>query len=627
MCGIAGLVLRDPQALPAKDLVLGMAGRIAHRGPDGEGLHLAQGVALAHRRLAIIDLADTGKQPMQDATGRYTIVFNGEIYNYKDLRSELEAAGRNFRTQSDTEVILNGYAAWGNKVLSKLRGMFTFALWDMQKAELLLARDRIGKKPLYYGTLPSGDIAFASEIKALPPIIHNGLDHGAIRLFLGLQYVPTPRTGLLGISQLEPGSYALCKNGTMKVQRYHSYDLPKAADMLNASDDEIASRIREMLEEAVKLRMMASDVPVGAFLSGGVDSAAVVALTSAYRGSAPFHTFSMGFPSPKMDERAEARALAAHFGTTHQEFEARPEDMLRLVDDLVRQYDMPYADSSALPLWLLSEQTAKHIKVVLTGDGGDELFGGYRRYAAYARALSLAKLPLAGCAPGLLTAVARATRDLRFHRMGELLATLHADPSRAYGELFCGSYFGTRGMTELLQPDFADATSSDDAVSFVAGRMGGNTSLEAAMHFDLTSYLPDDLNVKMDRATMRFGLEARSPFLDQELISYALRIQASRKVAGGQTKAILKKALKGLVPDEVLTRPKRGFQVPLAEWFRGPMRQTFEERCCGADSELSLYIRPKAAQNLLAENASGHDHGNRLWMLLSLATWLQHTHI
>lgn len=627
MCGIAGVVMRDPQALPQREMLIGMASRIVHRGPDGEGIHSAPGVGLVHRRLAIIDLKETGAQPMQDAVGRFTIVFNGEIYNYKELRGELERSGKKFRTESDTEVIILGFATWGTQVFSRLRGMFACALWDAQTESLILARDRIGKKPLYFGKLPSGDIAFASEIKGLPPLISHGIDHGAIRAFLGLQYIATPRTGFMGISQVESGSYIVCTKGVMRTERYSSYGLPYHDQMLQVSDTEMMEQIHTLLDNAVRMRQIASDVPVGAFLSGGIDSAAVVANAVKYAGNAPFHTFSMGFASPKLDERREARAIANHFHTEHHEFEAKPEDLLRIIDDVVKQYDMPYADSSAVPLWLLAEQTSKHIKVVLTGDGGDELFGGYRRYVAYARALSLSKLPLAGYLPNTLKSISRVIHDVRFSRMAELVKAIQINPAHAYGELFCGSYFGTRDVMQIAQPDFVHATQSEDAVSFVASCMRGNTSLEAAMHFDLVSYLSDDLNVKMDRATMRFGLEARSPFLDQSLIEYALRIPASRKVVGKETKYILKKALHGLIPQEVIARSKRGFQVPLADWFRGAMYKTVEERCCDPSGPLALYIQPKMVQKLLQENSSGHDHGNRLWMLLSLSTWLQQTHI
>jgi asparagine synthase (glutamine-hydrolysing) len=610
MCGIAGIATDDGSS-PDEGLLRRMSAALAHRGPDGEGIWTAPGVGFSHRRLSIIDLSERASQPMS-ADG-ITVAFNGEIYNYRDLRKDLDVS---WRTESDTEVILEGYRAWGDGVVECLRGMFAFAIWDAPKKRLLLARDRIGKKPLFVARMP-GRLTFASEIKAFEGIVDLKPDWDAVRLFLGLQYVPSTKTGFVGVEQVEPGHVGIWQDGKWETRRYHGWSA-SAAHHPSSTDHDIDEGIRSRLEEAVKVRMLAADVPVGAFLSGGVDSAAVVAYASRY-ASKPLQTFTMGFPSLKMDERTEARAIASAFKTEHREFEAKPEDLLGLVDDLVKHYDVPYADSSALPLWLLARETSKHVKVVLTGDGGDETFGGYRRYAAYGDAARLSRFPMTAVMSRFAGSI---LHDARYRRMADVIEAYRSDPSLAYGEMFCGSYFGSVALQDVFGEDFLRETDSSDAVRFVGRSMHGDSSLDAAMRFDLTSYLPDDLNVKMDRATMRFGLEARAPFLDQELVAYSLGLPLNQKVIHGNTKVALKRALRTIVPDEVLNRPKRGFQVPLAEWFRGPLRGIVRERCVDPKGPLSGIVQSDAVERLIRENDAGADHGNRLWMLLALSTWI-----
>lgn len=614
MCGIAGIVTKNGSP-PDEGMLRRMATAIAHRGPDGEGIWSAPGIGLAHRRLAILDLTSRGAQPMHDASGELTIVFNGEIYNYRDLKKELHV---DWKSDSDTEVILEGYRVWGMDVLKRLRGMFAFAIWDGRTKKLIVARDRIGKKPLFYAETSDG-FAFASEIKALAGITDFSPDWNDVRLFLGLQYVPSPRTGFASVRKLEPGCYGTFENETWKTERYHSWDQKK---MELGSIQQMNERIRALLDESVKIRLESSDVPVGAFLSGGVDSAAVVAFASRHV-SRPLQTFTMGFPNLAQDERKEAWEIASHFHTDHQEFEAKPENLVALIDTLVQQYDAPYADSSALPLWLLSQETAQEIKVVLTGDGGDEIFGGYRRYVAFQRALAFAKIPLSDAFA--VTALQPMFTEQQWRRFFETVLAIHRNRATSYGELFCGSYFGSRGVRELCTKEFLEETKGCDAVEFVGMHATDANLLRGAMMFDLTSYLPDDLNVKMDRATMAFGLEARSPLLDQELVAYALSLPLNQKVVHGKTKVALKRALKGIVPDEVLDRKKRGFQVPLADWFRqDALRQLFADRCLSESSPLHRVCRPETVKRLFEENLRGADHGNRLWMLLALSTWISH---
>ncbi len=624
MCGIAGVIKADGSA-PEEGLLRSMSQSIAHRGPDGSGIWSMPGVGLVHRRLAIIELNDFGHQPMVDETGNLALVFNGEIYNYKQLRDELIALGTRFRTNTDTEVIIEAYRVWGTDCLKRFRGMFAFALWDRRENRLFAARDAIGKKPFFYALTADGDLAFASEIKAIREFMPLRPDWNAVRLFLGLQYVPSPLSGFEGVRQLPPGHYLVWRDGQLDVARHNDWNDYRNLGKDDDTVDEgvLANTLLQKLEDSVAARQLAADVPVGAFLSGGIDSAAVVAMAVKHV-TRPLQTFTMGFPVMRLDERREARAVAKHFNTDHYEFEARPDDMMALLDELVAHYDAPYADSSSLPVWLLSKETAKEIKVVLNGDGGDELFGGYRRYGAYERALRLCEVPVIGsvAAPASMY-VGKVLRDVRFKRMGETVRTLRVCRELAYGELFCGSYFSTKRLPSVFRRDFLDKTEGADAVQFVAKQMDGGFGLRAAMFFDLTSYLPDDLNAKMDRATMRFGLEARAPFLDQEMVKFALSVPLKYKINRGKKKILLKRALEGILPEEVLNRPKRGFQVPLAEWFRGPMAKVLEERCLGTDSPLRSITDEDGVRRLISRNKQGFDHGNRLWMLLTLASWLE----
>jgi asparagine synthase (glutamine-hydrolysing) len=554
---------------------------------------------------------------MLSADGRYAVTFNGEIYNYQELRRELEAQGIAFRSTSDTEVLLHLYALHGEGALAKLRGMFAFAIWDKQTRELFFARDRLGKKPFYY-TLDDGGFAFASELKALTSRTKPEVDWQAVRLFLGLQYVPSPMTGFVGIKSLEPGSCGRWKEGAVSIK---AYDVVAWRPSFAGSTEDAAQEVRRLLEESVRLRMIA-DVPVGTFLSGGVDSSAVAALM-ARQSSSPIKTFTMGFPSFGFDERAEAAAFAARLGAEHHVFEATPEAALAIVDQLIAQYDAPYADSSAIPTWLLAQQTKQEVKAVMTGDGGDELFAGYRRYSYFAQAARFGRGPLAWLTVYGARLRSLVGRDPRWMRMADTLKGLQRSWGQGYGELFTGAYFGRDATKRLLQEEFCRNTDRSDATQFVADRYQETLGLQGAMDFDLRSYLPDCLNVKMDRATMAHGLEARSPFLDQELAHFVTTLPLQLLMEKGKQKSLLRRALSGLVPEEIFERPKRGFQVPLAEWFRGVLRPAFVERCLSESSPLLRICRRAEVQRYLDENDRGIDHGNRLWMLFSLATWLQ----
>lgn len=586
MCGIAGLIAKNGRSLDQGRLVA-MAGKIAHRGPDGEGMWVEGQAGLAHRRLALVDLSPSGAQPMVSEDGRFVVTFNGEIYNYKELRSQL--SGVRFQSESDTEILLALYAQEGEAMLAKLRGMFAFAIWDKQESRLFFARDRIGKKPFFYKRSEQ-EFAFASEVKSLVDG-ESQIDEQAIRLFLGLQYVPSPLTGFKNIFSLEPGMCGTWKDGVFATRSYL-----ERVSKPDVSFDDAAHEVRRILDESVRLRLIA-DVPVGIFLSGGIDSSAIAAL--AHKQGAKLSSFTLGFDEAAFDERDQSAELAKKFGFEHHAFLAKPEDLLAIADETIEHYDVPYADSSSLNTWILARETKKHAKAVLTGDGGDELFGGYRRYRYFEQALQLKILGF-GIPAGFVSRIASdLTGDQRFQRFADTI-------DGGYASLFCGAYF--------QQPE---------AIEFINKRLKKELDpIGAAMDFDLHSYLSDDLNVKMDRATMRHGLEARCPLLDQELVAYVTSLPTEYRYKKGQTKRLLVEAVKDLLPVEIGKRGKRGFQVPLAIWFRGAMRNAFVERCV-TSSKLHAYIDKERVEKLLSENDRGSDHGNRLWMLYSLATWLE----
>ncbi|MCC7522718.1 asparagine synthase (glutamine-hydrolyzing) [Candidatus Uhrbacteria bacterium] len=584
MCGIAGEIRLSGQKID-QDRLRRMSEALSRRGPDGEGLWVEGQAGLAHRRLAIIDLTEGGKQPMSTPDGRYTITFNGEIYNYKELKEQITNSEYRFISESDTEVLLALYALEGEKMLEKIHGMFAFAIWDRDTSTLFFARDRIGKKPFFYRAA-SDAFTFASELKAIRAVDSLEIDELSVKLFLGLQYVPSPMTGFVGISSLAPGMCGTWREGQFALRKYVR-DAGSSPD----SFEKAAMHVKSLLDESVRLRLIA-DVPVGIFLSGGIDSSAIAALAS--KQGAKLSSFTLGFDDEKFDERDEAADLAKRFGFEHHSFVARPEDLLAIADDVIKHYDAPYADSSSLNTWLIAKETRKYAKAVLTGDGGDELFGGYRRYRYFEKALRFPRSTYQ-----IARGIGKMTGNTKIQRFAETI-------NGGYAALFCGAYF--------QQPE---------ALTFIRERFNKEMDpIGAAMDFDLRSYLPDDLNVKMDRATMAHGLEARCPLLDQDLVAYVTSLPTSYRFSSTKQKALLVEAVKDLLPQDVLTRPKRGFQIPLAGWFRGPLRRAFVERCIG-NKKLEQYISPSVIETLVRENDRGSDHGNRLWMTYSLATWLE----
>ncbi|MBM3204526.1 asparagine synthase (glutamine-hydrolyzing) [Candidatus Uhrbacteria bacterium] len=615
MCGIAGELRFDQQ--PVQEDRLSMMGNaLAHRGPDGGGVWLDGSVGFVHRRLAIVDLSPAGTQPMKSADGSLILTFNGEIYNYQELRQELEMQGQTFRSGSDTEILLALYQRFGEQMLAKLRGMFAFAMWDAPRKRLFFARDRLGKKPFFY-RFDHTRFQFASELKALVLEQKPSIDWQAIRLFLGLQYIPSPMTGFEGILSLAPATYGVIEQGTLKL---HEYDTFPRQPKYSGSMDQAADQLRGLLEESVRLRMIA-DVPVGAFLSGGIDSSLLVALM-ARQSSKKIQTFTMGFPSFGFDERAEARAFAQHLGTDHHEFEARSEDAAALVDQLIELYDAPYADSSSLPVWLLARETKKSVKAVICGDGGDELFGGYRRYQAMLMGHLLHQYHLAKPAALAAQMIGRIAGDPRYTRFAQMTSGFSDSMGAGYAALFEGSYFSAAELETLLLPEFKQRTQASSAGGYIRTHFDESCQAEGALAFDLSSYLVDDLNVKMDRATMAHGLEARAPFLDQELVRFSVQLPLPFLLKRGIQKPMLRAVAKGILSEDILNRPKRGFQVPLADWFRQNLRPMFIERCLSQTSKLNTMMNTKVIQRYLDENDRGVNHGNRLWMLLVLASWL-----
>ncbi len=615
MCGIAGLWQWNGQPVE-EDRLQAMAKTIAHRGPDGEGIWSEGEIGFVHRRLAIIDISARGAQPMVSADERYVITFNGEIYNYKDLRAVCERSGSVFRSDSDTEVLLHLYARKGEKMLADLHGMFAFAIWDRVTKRLCIARDRLGKKPLFFRR-GAGSFVFSSELQTLVENQKPAIDLQAVRVFLGLQYVPAPFTGFVDIESLLPGQAGIFENNTLRTW---IYDDVLRVEPFQGTFNEAKDRVQALLQESVRLRLI-SDVPVGAFLSGGIDSSAVVAL-AAKQSPTPLSTFTMGFPAIGFDERAEAETFAKQLGTTHHSFEAKEAHAIDLLDQLVSAYAAPYADSSALPTWLLAKETSAHVKVVLTGDGADELFAGYRRYGYFLQALKAKQWSLASLMP-LLERVGRISRDQRLIRFTRMLKASAHSPNHAYASLFTGAYFSAVDEPALLQTEFADLTQSMSAENWMVNRMEAGDPLKSALTFDRSSYLPDCLNVKMDRATMAHGLEARSPFLDQDLVRFVSSLPSEWLLHRGEKKYLLKQALQSTLPKAILNRKKRGFQVPLDQWFRGELKPIFLERCLSQGSPLGVICQKSAIQSLFDQHQRGASHGNRLWMLLTLSTWLQ----
>jgi asparagine synthase (glutamine-hydrolysing) len=617
MCGIAGVAAVEGSANAT--VMREMRDRLVHRGPDSGGEYVDEHVALGVRRLKIIDLL-TGDQPQANETRSVWTVFNGEIYNFHELREELAGRGHRLATASDTEVIVHLYEEVGWRFVERLDGMFALAVWDTRTKTLVLARDRLGKKPLLYREA-NGTIHFASEHQALLAGLGRrpGVDPDAIRLYLRLGFVPAPRDAFAGVRKLAPAHVLVWRDGRSTLHRYWSTPAPGT---LRIDEGDAIQELRRLLTRAVARRLV-SDVPVGAFLSGGVDSSAVVATMAAL--SSKVRTFTIGFREAEFSELAYARDVAERFGTEHREFVVGPGEV-DVLPALVRHYGEPYADSSAVPTYFLSKLTRDHVTVALSGDGGDELFAGYERYFAVRLASSLDRLPALVRVPAL-GAAARLLPDSvspfsPLRRARRFLQAAALPPRERYLR-WLGVFDGEQ-LARLLSPEFARVTADAERVGELAREDGftGPDPVAAAQALDLGLYLPDDLLVKVDIASMANSLEVRCPFLDRELVEFAVRLPTSLKMRGAERKYLVKRAFEGTMPAANLHRRKQGFGVPIGAWFRGDLRHYAEDILLSANALGRGYFRRAELEELVrAHTAGAEDHTHRVWALLFLELW------
>ena len=623
MCGISGKLYFSAARAVERDIVERMNAVLAHRGPDDAGTHCDGQIGLAHRRLSIIDLSPAGHQPMSNEDGTVWIVFNGEIYNFQSLRPELLGQGHRFRSNSDTEVILHLYEEHGTDCLRFLRGMFAFAIWDGPRRQLFLARDRLGKKPLCYQQ-DAHALRFASEAKAIlqDPAVQAAADPAGVSQYLTFGYVPSPASAFRGFRRLPPGHFLTCRDGRVEVTRYWRL---RRHRKVQRPEEEWCREIVERLDEAVRLRMI-SDVPLGAFLSGGIDSSAVVALMSR-ASTEPVKTFSIGFEEPEYDELAYARQVAQRFGTEHRELVVRP-DAAAILPKLAWHYDEPFGDSSAVPTYYVAQMTRQYVTVALNGDAGDESFGGYDRYVANLLAASFDRWPGAGLFRhairwGLRLVPHGRARASLLYRGRRFLEGLTEAPERRYARWLC-HFFGDR-KRELCTPEFWAAAGGTDALDILLAAYRDSDAPDfgdATLGVDAALYLPDDLLVKVDIASMAHALEARSPFLDHEFMEFAATIPFDLKVRGRVKKHILKRALTGLLPDEILHRPKMGFGVPIDHWLRHELRDMAYDTLLSARATGRGYFRPASIRRMLDEHVRGTVSWHYLlWTLLMLELW------
>jgi asparagine synthase (glutamine-hydrolysing) len=608
VCGIAGVAGVTPDAAVLEQ----MGAAIRHRGPDDHGMLVDEEAGFAFRRLSIIDVAG-GHQPIFNEDQSAAIILNGEIYNHHELRKGLIQRGHSFRTGSDVEAVLHLWEEKGEECLRDLRGMFALAIWNRRDRSLFMARDRVGKKPLYYARLPRGGIVFGSEIKAIlqHPDVRREPDVNALDQFLTLQYVPSPMTAFSGIDRIPPAHWLRWRDGRIEIQRYWRLEYEQK---LKGSEEELKEELLRLLREAVAIRLE-SEVPLGAFLSGGIDSSAVVAF-AAEASSQTLKTFSIGFEPSTFDESRYARMVADKFATDHHELVVEagaPE----LIDDLVWHYDQPFGDSSAIPSFHVARITRPHVTVVLNGDGGDESFAGYRRYES-ARYQDYLRLP-APVRPGV-QAIARPFSSQLRRGPRRLWETLR-DPRDAYFAMLF--HLDPDRRSWLYEEDFISRLHHVMSPPLKHLRSTRHASLlDSMLDTDVNNYLPDDLLVKMDVATMAHSLEARSPFLDHKLMEFVARVPAGLKVRDGQSKFLLKSVLRKILPEEIIDRPKMGFGVPLGEWLRTSLKEILLDTVLSDRALARGYFRPAAVHEMVEAHLAGSDrYKNVLWDLLMLEEW------
>jgi asparagine synthase (glutamine-hydrolysing) len=622
MCGIAGIYARGDGSISV-DRLLTMRGEQTHRGPDAEGLHTGPHIGLAFNRLAIIDLSPLANQPMSTADGATRIVFNGEIYNYRELRKELEGKGRSFRTHSDTEVLLEGYAEWGIDVVPRLNGMFAFALWDAPHETLHLVRDRVGKKPLFYRDA-DGEVAFASEVRALIRGLNSlpAVDPHILNAYLGYLCIPGDRSIFAGIRKVPPASVITCTRDGLRIERYWRLSF---REKMEITEYEALERLDALMEDATRLRLI-SDVPLGAFLSGGVDSSLVVAMM--VRVGGPIRTFTIGFSDESVDELPYARAVARTLGTHHVEIPIEA-DAAAILPRLVWHYGEPFADSSSVPTYYVSAAARQHVTVALNGDGGDESFAGY----PWNRAIRVAELyhrfVPRGLRRGLLASCGAALGrvagdDGRLRSMTRLMVDWAESPASDLFWIWPG--FKVADLKQVYTPSFRSRLDSLDPADYCHAlhqATDGPDDLDRGLQVVIESYLPDDLLVKTDIASMAHSLEARSPLLDYRVLEFAARLPSSLKFRHLRSKRLLKTLAARHVPPAVVYRRKQGFAIPLAAWLRGPLRKPLDLLLGDPRFAGRGIFDTGAVRHLAERHQAGEDHSSKLWALLWLELWFR----
>ncbi len=617
MCGIVGKLNFNQEKVP-RALIEKMNQEIVHRGPDDGGIYIDNNIGLGHRRLAIVDLSPTGHQPMFNEDKSVVLIYNGEIYNFLELRSKLKKRGHKFKSHSDTEVIIHLYEDYGENCLKYLRGFFAFALWDKKNKKLFLARDRVGKKPLKY-YLTDKFIIFASELKSIlkDPRVEKEPDFEAIYNYLSFQYVPAPLTGFKGIKKLPPAHYLVCQKGKVKIKKYWKLAFSQKE---NFSEEEWCQKIMDKLKECVRIRMI-SDVPLGALLSGGIDSSAIVGLMSQF-SKKPVKTFSVGFEEAAFNELSYAKIIAKKFKTDHTEFIVKPK-AAEILPKLVYFYEEPYADSSALPTYYISEQTKKQVTVALNGDGGDENFAGYSLYNAWLFANKISPIFRKILKKSSFLGEFFPEPTLR-HRFYVLLNSFSNQGHKMYFDFFSSTYFTEKMKQKLLSEDFKKLIFSS---SYKKAKEYFNQNLDLldrVLNFGIQTYLPEDLLVKVDIASMASALEGRSPLLDHEFLELTAKIPASLKIKNNQNKYIFKKALKDFLPSQVLFKRKQGFSIPIDKWIREDLNKFSKEIILSKKAIKRNIFKQEELKKLFKEHETKKfNHGARIWALLWLELWFK----
>lgn len=632
MCGICGKIDFNGKPIDS-NLIKRMCQKMVHRGPDDEGIFIGPGskvqsskinVGLGHRRLSIIDLSEAGHQPMCNEDESVWIVYNGEIYNFLEIRERLEGKGHIFKSHTDTEVIIHAYEQWGYDCINHFRGMFAFGIWDDRKKRLCLARDRMGVKPLFY-SFKNKNLVFASTLQSLiqDEDISKEIDMSAIDYYLTYSYIPAPYSIFKEIRKLPPAHFLIWEDGNISIHKY--WDLDFSQKLVSGEREDVTEGILERLREAVKIRLI-SDVPLGVFLSGGIDSSAIVALTSGLMNE-PVKTFSIGFEESAFNETQYAREIADLYHTEHYEFVVKP-NILEILPILVENYGEPYADSSAIPTYYVSKMARQHVTVALTGDAGDENFAGYIRYVAFNHSESY-KRYFRNLNRFLLSISERINYSLNqrhiFTRAHRFFQAMELPLIDRYIRLIC--HFDNLSKDNLYTEEFKKSIDYQNAYSYLSKiyeSSSGIDTVDKILETDIKSYLPYDLLVKVDIASMANSLEARSPMLDHKFMEYVASIPSTLKLRGLKNKYIFKKALKDLIPRKILNRPKMGFGIPIGNWLRGDMKEFTLDHLMSESFLTRGYFKRNVVEDLLAEHMGCQvDHSYKIWSLLMLELWLR----